>query len=92
QKHVVRTNSQKNYEPAFGAIEVVDNPNALSSLSIWVVGDSFTHALRPYFNATFKQVNYLGHLSAKLDNLQADLETIDNKPDLIIIIKVERSF
>ena len=73
-------------------IAKVTNPQPLSDQYIWVVGDSFTSALRPYLNATFKKIDYLGHWSQKLDNLAADFEKADKKPALIVIVRVERSF
>ncbi|QWD68084.1 acyltransferase family protein [Polynucleobacter sp. VK25] len=77
---------------AFGSTVVVSNANPLSSKYVWVVGDSFTSALRQYLNATFKEVRYVGHWSEKLKELPADLEKADRKPDMIVIVRVERSF
>jgi len=58
-----------------------------------VIGDSFTDALKPYFNATFKQVDYVGHSQGrKLNKVHKELEKTNKKPDIIFIIKVERSF
>jgi hypothetical protein len=57
-----------------------------------VVGDSFTRALRQYFNSTFKEVRYFGQWNEKLTNLPADLARADKKPDMIVIVRVERSF
>lgn len=79
-------------ETAFGSVEVVENANAISNLRVWVIGDSFTTALRPYLNATFKRVNYMGHWSDTLRTLPSNLEDAGEKPDLIIVIRVERSF
>ena len=61
-------------------------------MTIWVVGDSFTNSLKQYFNATFKEVRYVGHWSEKLKGLAADLANADKKPDMIIVVKVERTF
>lgn len=77
---------------AFGAASIVTNKNPLSNKYIWVVGDSFTGSLRQYFNATFKEVHYVGHWDHKLKDLPADLTKADKKPDMIIIVRVERSF
>jgi hypothetical protein len=77
---------------SFGLAEVVVNHNSLSQKYVWVVGDSFTANLRPYFNATFKEVRYVGHWEDKLQNLSLDLIKADKKPDMVIIVKVERSF
>jgi hypothetical protein len=57
-----------------------------------VVGDSFITPLRPYLNATFKEVRYIGHWSQKLNSLASVLRMADEKPDLVLIEKVERSF
>jgi peptidoglycan/LPS O-acetylase OafA/YrhL len=83
-------NEKKN--TPFGSAAVVENRNPLSTKSIWVVGDSFTTALRQYFNATFKEVRYVGEWSEKLNDLSADLVRADKKPDMIVIVRVERSF
>ncbi len=77
---------------AFGLASIVTNQNPLSDKYIWVIGDSFTGALKQYFNTSFKEVRYVGHWSNKLNDLSTDLAKSDKKPDMIIIIKVERSF
>jgi peptidoglycan/LPS O-acetylase OafA/YrhL len=70
---------------------VVTNKNPLTDKYIWVVGDSFSMALRPYLNATFKEVYFLGNWD-KLNDLPIDLKGAKRKPDIIIIVRVERSF
>jgi hypothetical protein len=45
---------------AFGSAKVVINSKPLSNKYVWVVGDSFTGSLKKYFNATFKEVRYIG--------------------------------
>ena len=45
-----------------------------------------------YFNATFKEVRYIGHWSDKLKGLTDILDKADRKPDMIVVIRVERSF
>ena len=77
---------------SFGAPTFIANQNSLSNQSVWVIGDSFTGALRQYLNSTFKEVRYIGHWKEKLKGLSAELEKTEKKPDLIIIVKVERSF
>ena len=77
---------------SFGAATIVVNHNPLSKKYVWVVGDSFTGSLRQYFNATFKEVHYLGHWTDKLKDLPAELTKADKKPDMIIIVRVERTF
>ena len=77
---------------SFGISTVVTNPSPLSNKYIWVTGDSFTNGLRQYLNATFKEVRYIGHWANKLKELPEDLEKSERKPDMIIVVKVERSF
>jgi peptidoglycan/LPS O-acetylase OafA/YrhL len=77
---------------AFGSPTIVTNQNPLSNKYIWVVGDSFTGALRKYFNATYKEVRYVGHWSNKLKDVPEDLAKADRKPDMVIVVRVERSF
>lgn len=67
------------------------NKNPLSDYKIWVVGDSFTSALKKYLNATFKEVRYVAHIGA-LDSVPDVLINAKNKPDLILVVKVERDF
>lgn len=77
---------------AFYSPTIVTNQSPLSPKYVWVIGDSFTNALKQYFNATFKEVHYIGNWMDKLQNLPADLAKADSKPDMIIIVRVERSF
>jgi len=75
-----------------GSATLVTNKNPLSDKYVWVVGDSFTGGLKPFINATFKEVRYVGHWSDKLKDLPLDLMKVERKPDLIIVVRVERSF
>ena len=77
-------------ESPFGASEVVRNKNPLSDQLIWVIGDSYTHHLRPYLNATFREIHYLGHTDNKLKQLASDLGKAHEKPNLVIVVKGER--
>ena len=77
---------------AFGSAKVVINSKPLSNKYVWVVGDSFAETLKQYFNATFKEVRYIGHWGDKLKDLPEILDKADRKPDLIVVIRVERSF
>lgn len=79
-------------ETVFGPTKVVSNQNPLVKKIVWVIGDSFTTALRQYFDATFEEVRYVGHLDHKLRILSAEIANADKKPDLIVVIKVERTF
>ena len=77
---------------AFGNQEIVYNSNPIIDKRIWVVGDSFTDALKPYLNATFREVHYVGHWRDKLNILSSDLRKSQTKPDIILIIRAERTF
>lgn len=83
-------NEQKS--PSFGAATLVTNDKPLSNQYVWIVGDSFTNTLRQYLNATFRQVRYVGHWENKLSNLPDELEKAERKPDLIVVVRVERTF
>lgn len=76
----------------FGSTTIVTNNKALSNQYVWVVGDSFATALKQYFNATFKQVRYVGHWRYKFNALPEELDKAVIKPDLIVIVRVERTF
>lgn len=76
----------------FGLPSVVINPRALSNKHVWIVGDSFTTGLRRYINAAFREVRYVGHWNRHLANLPEELEKAERKPDLIVIVMVERTF
>lgn len=77
---------------SFGPATIVTNEKPLSEKYVWVVGDSFARFLRQYFNATYKEVRYVGHWLNKLNDLPEELAKADRKPDMIVVIKVERSF
>lgn len=77
---------------SFGSTTVVINQKPLSDKTVWVIGDSFASALKQYFNATFKEVYYVGHWDAKHNNISQQLAVAEKKPDMIVIVKVERSF
>ena len=79
-------------ETSFGRAKIVMNNTPLAEKTVWIIGDSFTTAIAPYIDATFKEVHYLGHWRDKMLELQKDLKRAKEKPDLIIIIRVERSF
>ncbi len=76
----------------FGSATLVSNAKPLSNQYVWVVGDSFAGALKQYFNATFKQVRYVGHWGQKLNSLPDEIIKAERKPDLIVIVRVERTF
>jgi hypothetical protein len=76
----------------FGDPMVVVNDKAFSNQYVWVIGDSFTVSLKQYFNATFKEVRYVGHWQQKLKTLPEEIIKAERKPDLVVIVRVERSF
>lgn len=77
---------------SFGMSTLITNDKALSDMYVWVVGDSFAGSLKPYFNATFSEVRYVGHWKEKLGDLPLDLAKAERKPDYIFVVRVERSF
>jgi peptidoglycan/LPS O-acetylase OafA/YrhL len=81
--------SSSNY---FGVNNTVINSNPFISKKIWIVGDSFTTALKPYIEATFSEVRYLGHWNTELDTLATILDESIEKPDLILVVRAEREF
>ena len=70
---------------------VVKNAKGLNDLSVWVVGDSFTDAVKPYLNASFREIRYLRQ-ARKLNDLPLLLRESSKKPDLVLVVRVERSF
>lgn len=71
---------------------VVKNKKALNNLSVWVLGDSFTNIVKPYLNASFSNIRYLGHWKDNIDKLPSLLSESAEKPDLVLVVRVERSF
>lgn len=70
----------------------VINEQGLNDLVVWVVGDSFLNSVKPYLNASFSNITYLGHWNSTIDELPTILSESDEKPDLVLIVRVERSF
>ena len=77
---------------SFSKPSIVFNRRPLSNLKVWVIGDSFSLAQRAYFNATFREIHYLGHWGDKLRILADELKKSKDKPDIVFVIRVERSF
>ena len=88
---LIRTETN-NVTDTFGKQEIVHNSNPILNQKVWVVGDSFTRALKPYLEATFREVHYLGHWNERLNHLSDDLQNASEKPNLVLVIRVERSF
>lgn len=70
----------------------VKNEQGLNDLSVWVVGDSFANSIKPYLNASFSNIKYMGHWDSNIDDLPSILSESNEKPDLLFIVRVERSF
>ena len=70
----------------------VRNEQGFNDLVVWVVGDSFTNSIKPYLNASFSNIKYLGQWSSTIDDLPTILSESDEKPDLVLVVRVERSF
>jgi peptidoglycan/LPS O-acetylase OafA/YrhL len=79
-------------QTSFGVIEYVNNEQFISNKRIWVIGDSFSSQMRQFFNATFRHVHYVGHWRERLGTLQEDLANASLRPDMVVVIRVERSF
>ncbi|WP_198298101.1 acyltransferase family protein [Vibrio gazogenes] len=71
---------------------VVKNKQGLNKLVVWVLGDSFANSIKPYLNASFSNVKYLGHWHHNIDVLPSMISDSIEKPDLVFIVRVERSF
>jgi hypothetical protein len=63
------------------------NVRATSDKSVWLFGDSFANALRPYLMATFKEIHFFNS-----SDFEAILGEHKTGPDLIIFEAVERYF
>jgi peptidoglycan/LPS O-acetylase OafA/YrhL len=68
------------------------NPVSRNHKNVWIVGDSFTDAIKPYAYSTFERVTYLAYYRENLPLLVEQIKTSTAKPDLIIIVRVERNF
>jgi len=79
---------KKKYGPSI----MVNNQNPITSKYVWTVSDSFGDKLLKFFNATFKEVLHVGNRGKDLKDLAEDLVRAEKKPDLIVIVRVERSF
>ena len=77
---------------AFGKKEIVINSNPIIDKKVWVAGDSFTERLRPFLNRIFSEVHYIGHINHKLEVLPELLIETSDKPDLVLLVQVERRF
>ena len=77
---------------SFGYTGAVLNASPLINQSVWVVGDSFTHALREYFHATFKEVHDIDHSGNEMPTLPQELINAAKKPDRVIVEKWKGRF
>jgi hypothetical protein len=72
--------------------KLAQNKKSVSGGYVWVIGDSFSDSMKQYFNSTFENVLYLGHWSNALGQVPLELSRAKLRPDMIVIVKVERSF
>jgi hypothetical protein len=79
-------------ESSFTMPSIVVNKTPLSNMKVWVVGDSFIKAQKQFINATFRNIRYIGHWQYKMKALATELISAKDKPDIIIVVRVERSF
>ncbi len=86
------TRSSVGRSETFGVESVVVNEKPKVDKYVWVVGDSYTRALRQYINATFREVRYVGEWGAKKATVPKELAEAAIKPDFVLIVKVERTF
>jgi hypothetical protein len=63
------------------------NAQATSDKSVWLFGDSFSEALKPYLMATFREIKFFRN-----SDFEAILGEQKRGPDLIIFEIVERGF
>lgn len=73
-------------------ITTVLNPESASEKTVWTLGDSFMYALQDYIYASFRKTTDFGHLDHILPNISEILKYSPEKPDVILIIGVERRF
>lgn len=66
---------------------LISNSGAASGKTVWIFGDSFAEALKPYIAATFKTVRFFKHDEFK-DVVSSQLP----HPDIVLWIIVERRF
>lgn len=84
---------EERLESPFGRGLLTVNDHAPNAQTVWVLGDSFTGAVRPFLSATFREVRYLGSWGeGHLEQMLSLLKTEAKVPDLLIIVRVERSF
>ena len=77
---------------AFGKTEVVVNEKPLFDKVVWVTGDSFVPAMKPFLEVAFKEVHYLGHWDTEVDSLAEKLKASEMPPDIVFLVRVERAF
>lgn len=89
---IVRNELKDQPKDSFGWRGLVANSSSLNNMSVWVIGDSFTYALRPYLDTSFNKVQYIGHWASSLKTLPQQLKNAIEKPDLVLVVRVERWF
>jgi hypothetical protein len=63
------------------------NNNALTNTVVWVFGDSFADALKPYFIASYKEVHFF-----KFYEFDRVISSSLSKPNLVIWVTVDNNF
>lgn len=69
------------------AYSVTQNPEPLIGKSVWLIGDSFSGALLPYFRLTFKTTYFSSRAS-----FNSSVPSAVNNTDFVIFECVERNF
>ena len=66
---------------------LISNTLASCDKTVWVFGDSFAEALRPYITAMFKETRFFQH-----GEFEAAMSSQFSKPDMLLWVIVERKF
>jgi peptidoglycan/LPS O-acetylase OafA/YrhL len=75
-----------------GIMGVARSKDATSGSHAWVWGDSCLTGLRPYFEIMFQKVTYKGHWRGARAEEITQFDAGEGKPDVVIMVRVERSF
>ncbi len=71
-------------------IQVFENPDALNSITVMIMRDSFGIGLRPYLLFTFKRLVFIHHVAESKPGADYKSLTMKYKPDIVIDEYVER--
>ena len=67
--------------------DTITTVQASSDKAVWVFGDSFTEALKPFIQAQFRTVRYFKH-----DDFKKVMKSDAPRPDIVLWVVVERNF